>query len=152
MKKTAMLLIMLIGTAGLTACANADANAGSSSAEGKKMSIEMELDKNYDDKDPFVNERLFYVTKDLDGLSAEGTFKMDGESIVLEVKNNKTKEVLWSKTWEENVKSEPLSITLKNLKKEDEYVVCLTGRKVNYAAIGITFDSGFVKEREKPSR
>lgn len=41
----------------------------------------MELDKNYDDTDPFVNEKLFCVSEDLDALAAEGTFEMDGESV-----------------------------------------------------------------------
>lgn len=33
-----------------------------------------------------------------------------------------------------------------------EYVLCLTGRKINYAAIRITFDTNIVQEREKPLR
>ena len=112
----------------------------------------MELDKNYDDTDPFVNEKLFCVSEDLDALAAEGTFEMDGESVFLEVKDNKTNEVLWSNTWEENVKSEPFSISLHNLTKDNEYVLCLIGRKINYAAIRITFDTNIVQEREKPLR
>lgn len=146
-----MLIILLIIMAGLTACVNDNANAAETSA-GNEMTIKMELDKDYDDTDPFVNERLFCVSKDLDVLSAEGTLNLDGESVMLEVKNNKTNEVLWSNTWEEVVKSEPCSISLENLKKDDEYVVCLTGRKINYVTLEITFDSNFVQERAKPFR
>lgn len=151
MKKRIILFIMLISMTGLTACANANANTTKPS-DGNKTTIEMELDKNYDDKDPFVNERLFCVSENLDALSAEGTLKMDGESLILEVKNNKTNEVLWSNTWEGNVKSEHFSISLENLTKDDEYVVCLTGRKINYATVEISFDSNIVQEREKPLR
>lgn len=94
-------LIMLISMAGLTACVNANANTAKTS-DGNKTTIEMELNKNYDDKDPFVNEKLFCVSGDLDALSAGGTLKMDGESLIVEVKNNRTNEVLWSNTWEKN--------------------------------------------------
>ena len=70
--------------------------------------------------------------------------------MILEVKNNKTKEVLWSSTWDGEVQSDTFSISLNNVKKDDEYVVCLTGRKINYAALEITFDGDFVQERERP--
>lgn len=151
MRKIAMLFIMLLSMAGLTACGNANANA-SDTSDGNRMTIKMELDKDYDDTDPFVNEMLFCVSEDLDTLSADGILKMDGENIILEVKNNKTKVVLWSNVWEGNDKSEVFSISLEDLKKEDEYVVCLTGRKINYAALEITFDSSVVQERAKPLR
>ncbi|MDC7291826.1 DUF4624 domain-containing lipoprotein [Blautia schinkii] len=150
MKKITILAIMLINMLGLTACVNTGADTSKTPGESK-MTMEMELDKDYDDKDPFVNEKLFCVSEDLDELNADGTLKMDGEAIVLEVKNNKTKEVLWSKTWEGNVKSEPLSISLEKMSKAEEYVVTLTGTKINYAAIEITFDSNLVQERVKPS-
>lgn len=113
MKKIAILFIMFMSMAGLTACVNANANASDTS---------------------------------------DGNLKMDGENIILEVKNNKTKVVLWSNVWEGNDKSEAFPISLEDLKKEDEYVVCLTGRKINYAALEITFDSSFVQERAKPLR
>src|SRR5699024_12115148 len=96
-----------------------------------KVTIEMKLDENYDDTVPFINERLFCVSEDLDTLTAEVTFEMDGESGILEVKNNKTNEVLWSNSWEENVKPETFTISLKDLKKYDEYVVCFNETKIN---------------------
>lgn len=136
---------------GLTACVNTNANV-SDTSNGNKTSIKMELDKDYDDRDPIVNEMLFCVSKDLDTLSAEGTLNMDGENIILEVKNNKTNVVLWSNEWKGNDKSESFTISLEDLKKEDEYVVCLTGRKINYATLEIIFDSSFVQERVKPLR
>ncbi|MCC0701266.1 DUF4624 family lipoprotein [Clostridioides sp. ZZV15-6383] len=131
MKKIAVLFVMLISIAGLTASASDNANTLNTSGDDK-ATIKIELDKDYDDTDPFVNEKLFCVSKNLDALIADGTFKMDGESGILEVKNNKTNEVLWSNTWEGNVKSETFPISLENLKKYSEYVVCFTGRKINY--------------------
>ena len=119
MKKLAALCIALIGMVSLTSCMNANANVPDTE---DKVTIEMKLDENYDDTDPFINERLFCVSEDLDTLTAEVTFEMDGESGILEVKNNKTNEVLWSNSWEENVKPETFTISLKDLKKDDEYV------------------------------
>lgn len=149
MKKIAVLFIMLISLAGLTACVSFNVNAANTS-DGNETTIKMELDKNYDDADPFVNEKLFCVTEDLGTLITDGTLELDGESVILEVKNNKTNEVLWSNTWEGNIKSETFSIPLENLKKDDEYVICLTGRKINYATLEITFDSNFAQERTMP--
>lgn len=157
MKKILVLFILLVSMACLTACMRADADpsaatAASGSSDENKMTINMELDKDYDDTEPFVNEALFCVTEDMDDLIAEGILNLDGDSVILEIKNNKTKEVLWSNTWEGNVKSETVSIPLNNLKKDDEYVICLTGRKINNAALEITFDSSFVQERAMPLR
>ena len=109
-------------------------------------------DRDYSDTDPFVNEILFCVSEDLEDLNAMGTLEMDGERIILEVKNNKTNEVLWSNTWNGAVRSESFLISLGSLTKDNEYVICLTGTKINYAAAGITFDSNFVQERVKPLR
>ena len=147
MKKLAALCIALIGMVSLTSCMNANANVPDTE---DKVTIEMKLDENYDDTDPFINERLFCVSEDLDTLTAEVTFEMDGESGILEVKNNKTNEVLWSETWETSVEEEAFSISLENLKKDDEYVICFTGTEINHATIEVAFDSDVVQERERP--
>lgn len=97
---------------------------------------------------PFYQWKV--VSNDLDNLIAELSLEIDGESASLEVKDNKTNEVLWSNIWNESVDSETFTISLKNLKKENEYVVCFTGTKINNAKINITFDSDLVQEREKP--
>ena len=148
MKKSAIIFIILVTMAALTACTNTAVN--SDTANATNTIIEMELDEGYDDIDPFIDERLFCVSDNLDTLIAQGNLEMDGENGILEVKNNKTKEVLWSSTWEGNVQSEAFSISLENLKKEDEYVVCFTGTRINHATIEIAFESDFVQEREKP--
>ncbi|WP_419025625.1 DUF4624 family lipoprotein [Emergencia sp.] len=145
MKKIAVLFIMLVIMAGLTACSNTP-----DLSDGNELTIKMELDQGYDDTEPFVNEKLFSVSDDMETFIAEGTLRLDGKSVILEVKNNKTKEVLWSSTWDGEVQSDTFSISLNNVKKDDEYVVCLTGRKINYAALEITFDGDFVQERERP--
>lgn len=148
MKKSAIIFIILVTMAALTACTNTAVN--SDTANATNTIIEMALDEGYDDIDPFIDERLFCVSDNLDTLIAQGNLEMDGENGILEVKNNKTKEVLWSSTWEGNVQSEAFSISLDNLKKEDEYVVCFTGTRINHATIEIAFESDFVQEREKP--
>ncbi|HBF8753541.1 MAG: DUF4624 family lipoprotein [Clostridiales bacterium] len=148
MKKSAIIFIILVTMAALTACTNTAVN--SDTANATNTIIEMALDEGYDDIDPFIDERLFCVSDDLDTLIAQGNLEMDGENGILEVKNNKTKEVLWSSTWEGNVQSEAFSISLENLKKEDEYVACFTGTRINHATIEIAFESDFVQEREKP--
>lgn len=149
MKKMIILCTMLLCITFMTACSRPNADPHHASDKDRTM-IEMELDQNYDEADPFISEKLFCVLDDLDHLTAEGTFEMDGEKGILEVKNNKTKEVLWSKTWEQNAKSESFSVSLADLKKDDEYVVCFTGTKISHAKIKITFDHRFVEERERP--
>ena len=62
MKKLAALCIALIGMVSLTSCMNANANVPDTE---DKVTIEMKLDENYDDTDPFINERLFCVSEDL---------------------------------------------------------------------------------------
>ncbi len=149
MKKRIILCAMLLCITFLTACSSPNAAAHTTADKDRTM-IEMELDQNYDEADPFISEKRFCVSDDLDHLTAEGTFEMDGEKGILEVKNNKTNAVLWSKTWEQTVKSENFSVSLADLKKDEEYVVCFTGTKINQAEIKITFDNGFVEERERP--
>ena len=93
MKKITVLFISLIIMASLTACANAD-NPAPDIADEDKLTLKMEFDKNYDDAAPFVNEKLFTVSEDMETLIAEGTLNLNGESVILEVKNNKTKTIL----------------------------------------------------------
>ena len=149
MKKMIILCSMLLCMTFMTACGSLNAATHNTSDKDSAI-IEMELDQNYDESDLFINEKLFCVLDDLDNLTAEGTFEMDGEKGILEVKNNKTNEVLWSKTWEQNVKSEKFSVSLADLKKDDEYVVSFTGTKINQAKIKITFNNSLVEERERP--
>ena len=149
MKKMIILCSMLLCITFMTACGSPNADTHNTSDKDSTI-IEMELDQNYDESVPFINEKLFCVLDDLDNLTAEGTFEMDGEKGILDVKNNKTNEVLWSKTWEQNVNSEKFSVSLADLKKDDEYVVCFTGTKINQAKIKITFNNSLVEERERP--
>lgn len=148
MKRILILCIMFISMATLTACMSASANLHTASEV--KTIIKMELDKNYDSSDPFINEKLFCVSDNLDHLTAQGKLQMDGNSGMLEVKNNKTNKVLWNNAWEGNISSETFSIPLEDLKKDDEYVICFTGTKINHVMIEISFESDSVQEREMP--
>ena len=100
----------------------------------------MELDRRTDEPELYTYGRLFCVSEDMDTLTVKIMLEMDGERKTLEVKNNKTNEVLWSDTWEEMIESEMISIPLKNLKKDEEYTIYVTGTKVHNATIEITYD------------
>ena len=149
MKKTVLQLLILISITALTACR--DYHADPSEAEATSITIKLELNKAYDDTDPFVNEKLFIVTKDVDALTAEGTITLDGEHVKVEVKNNKTKDVLWNREYKGKVMAEDFSLSLKNLKAGDEYVVCMTGTRIERALLELSFASILVQERERPA-
>ena len=137
MKKILVLCIALISMAALTSCKSSIANANT--ADGVK--IEMQLNENYDDTEPFINEKLFCVSNDLENVTAK---------CELEIKNNKTNEILWSNTWDGAVELTTFSISLDNLKKDDEYAVCFTGTGIKNTIISISFENDYVQEREKP--
>ena len=149
MKKIAILFVMILSMAGLTACAN---ESNTSSNEDQKLTIKMEMNANYSNTDPFENGRLFCVSEDMETLDAEVSFQMDGESGIVEIKDKNADEVLWSKTWEENVSDDVLTIMLENLQKDKEYVVEFTGTKINYAVVRVTFDSNLVREKSRSSK
>ncbi|EQE09791.1 DUF4624 family lipoprotein [Clostridioides difficile] len=102
MKKLVIILISIISMVSLTACkkSNESKYNNLNNKESGQTTIEMDLDKNYDTSDPFVNARLFCVSNDIDVLDTEISFKMDGDSGIVEIKDNKTDETLWSNTWE----------------------------------------------------
>ena len=146
MKKILVLCIALISMAALASCISSIANANT--ADGVK--IEMQLNENYDDTEPFINEKLFCVSNDLENVTAKCELEMDGEKGILEIKNNKTNEILWSNTWDGAVELTTFSISLDNLKKDDEYAVCFTGTGIKHTIISISFENDYVQEREKP--
>ncbi|WP_303202255.1 DUF4624 family lipoprotein [Raoultibacter timonensis] len=151
MRKMAVLCSVLMSIACLTACSDAGPHAPDANG-GNEKAITLELDRDYDEVDPFVNEKLFCVSEDLDALTAEGTLEANGGSVVLEIKNNRTNEVLWSNAWRGDVESGTFSVTLEDLRAADEYVVCLIGREMHHATLGIAFDGAFVRERAMPLR
>ncbi len=125
------------------------ASCGSAAA---KTTIEMELTKNYDTSDPFVNAKLIYVSADMDSLDLDASFQMRGESGTLEIVDRETGDVIWTDAWDGTVGETKFTITLANLEKEKEYVIRFTGTKIDYAKIVITSESSLVKERERPQR
>ena len=149
LKKIAVFLIGMLSIISLAACQNANAHQ-LEQANAENLAIEMELDADYDDADPFVDARLFCVSDDVAALEAEGTVQLEGASGILAIKDNRTKEILWQKTWDERTDEDTFSISLENIKQENEYVVSFTGTKINYAKIAVTFASPFVEERVRP--
>ena len=47
--------------------------------------------------------------------------------------------------------AEDFSLSLKNLKAGDEYVVCMRGTRIERALLELSFDSTLVQERERPA-
>ena len=115
-----------------------------------RFEIDMTLTKDWDEADPFIDERLFYVTKDVDSLELNIIFQMMGESGLLEIADNNTDEVLWSNCWNSSVGNTSLAASLKSLQKEKEYVIRFTGTKIEYANIVAASESDLIKERTRP--
>ena len=67
---------------------------GNVKSDNKNSIFEMELDRYYDDTDPFVNERLFCVSEDISTLKAKISFQMDGKSGIVEIRDNETDELI----------------------------------------------------------
>lgn len=115
----------------------------------EKMELIMELTENYDTADPFIDERLFYVSENMDTLKLDASFHMIGESGTLEVADNQTGQVLWSNVWKDTPDETVFEIPLNDLKKEKEYVIRFIGTKITDAKIVITSKNSLAKEREK---
>lgn len=125
---------------------------GNVESDNKNSIFEMELDRYYDDTDPFVNERLFCVSEGISTLKAKISFQMDGKSGLVEIRDNETDELIWANTWNENIENDTFTISLNNILKENEYVIRFVGTEINYAKIEVIFESGLVRERERPRK
>ena len=157
MFSTKKLLFFIVGTisvVSLFACQKANANQSnvSDTEETQKTVLEMEMNANYSNSDPFENGRLFCVFEDIETLNAEVYFQMDGESSIVEIKDRNVDEVLWSNTRNENVSGDTVTVSLNHLQKEKEYVVRFTGTKINYAVVNVTFDCELIQEKSRPSK
>lgn len=117
-----------------------------------RFEINMELTENYDDADPFIDKRLFYVTQDMDTLQLNLLYQMKGEEGILEIADNKTGDVLWMSIWHGTVDTATTAAQLKKLETDKEYVIRFTGTKIEYAAITAVSDSDKIQERERPEQ
>ena len=153
-KKLLFFIVGIISVVSLFACQKASANQSnvSDTEETQKTVLEMEMNANYSNSDPFENGRLFCVSEDIETLDAEVCFQMDGERGIVEIKDRNADEVLWSNTWDENVNGDTISVSLNNLQNEKEYVVRFTGTKINHAVVKVTFESELVQEKSRPSK
>ena len=153
-KKIAVFLAGIISVVSLTACqkANASQSNVSDTEETQETVLEMEMNANYSDSDPFENGRLFCVSEDIETLEAEVYVQMDGERGKVEIEDRNADDVLWSNTWDENVSGDTITVSLNNLQKEKEYTVRFTGTKINYALVKVTFESELVQEKSRPSK
>ena len=153
-KQFSIFLVGIISVVSLFACQKASANQSnvSDTEETQKTVLEMEMNANYSNSDPFENGRLFCVSEDIETLDADVYFQMDGERGIVEIKDRNSDEVLWSNTWDENVNGDTLYVSLNNLQNEKEYVVRFTGTKINHAVVKVTFESELVQEKSRPSK
>lgn len=152
-KKLLFFAVGMISVVSLTACSKVDEDRSSRVEIGdtEKTVLEMEMDANYSNSDPFENGLLFCVSEDVEALDAEVSFQMDGESGIVEIKDRNADEILWSKSWDESIGDDTFTITLEDLQKEEEYVVRFTGTKIDYAVVKVSFDSDLVQEKTRPS-
>ena len=111
--------------------------------------LELHMSKDYDDSDPFVDERLFYVDEDMEQVQLDFQIKMKGSSGSLEIANNDTGEVFWQEDW--NTQLDAKKECVLNLKKNIEYVIRFTGTGIQYADITMS-SKRQLKERNKPLR
>ena len=153
-KKIAIFLVGISSVVSLFAGQKASANQSnvSDTEETQKTVLEMEMNANYSNSDPFENGRLFCVSEDIETLDAEVYFQMDGERGIVEIKDRNADEVLWSNTWDEKVSGDTITVSLNNLQKEKEYDVRFTGTKINHAVVKVTFESELVQEKSRPSK
>lgn len=139
-KRLAVCFILVFVVALFASCSNATA----------ETIIEMELTESYDTGDPFINEKLIYVSDTVDTLDLDIAFQMNGDSGTLEIADNETGQVFWSDAWSGEVNKTAFAVSLDSLEKEREYVVRFTGTGIQYAKIVISSDNPLVKERERP--
>lgn len=125
---------------------------GNMESDNKNSIFEMELDRYYDDTDPFINERLFYVFEDISTLTAKISFQMDGKTGIVEIRDNETDELIWANTWNGNIENDTFTISLNNILEENEYVIRFVGTEINYAKIKVVFESDLVRESERPRK
>ena len=151
-KKLLFFIVGIISVVSLFACQKASANQSNVSDTEEKTVLEMEMNANYSNSDPFENGRLFCVSEDIETLDAEVYFQMDGERGIVEIKDRNADEVLWSNTWDEKVSGDTITVSLNNLQKEKEYVVGFTGTTINHAVAKVTFESELVQEKSRPSK
>lgn len=153
-KPFSIFLVSIISVVSMVACQKPNANQSnvSDTEETQKNVLEMEMNSNYSNSDPFENGRLFCVSEDIENLDVEIYFQMDGERGIVEIKDRNADEVLWSNTWNENVSGTTITVSLNNLQKDKEYVIQFTGTKINYALVKVTFESELVQEKSRPSK
>ena len=92
------------------------------------------------------------MSEDTETLDAEVYFQMDGESGIVEIKDRNADEVLWSNTWVENASGDTVTVSFNHLQKGKEYDVRFTGTKIKHAVVKVTFESGLVQEKSRPSK
>ena len=121
-----------------------------SNAVMKNFEMEMDITEDYDDNDPFIDERLFYVTENVDELKIDFEINFDGVEGVLEIADNKHKNIIWETAFNETTNNLKLTAALSSLENDKEYVIRFIGYDIKKVEIVMTSESAVIKEREKP--
>ena len=119
---------------------------------GAETVLKMELDPGYDESEPFVNELLFTVSRDVDTLRGNALLRLDGGYASVEVGENGSDRVLWSSVWNGNIQDEAFTLSLSGLEQGKEYVLRFTGSGIESASVAVSFDGSLVQILERPAR
>lgn len=152
-KKVGIVLLCISSAVSFAACSKTDEKQSLlADEESGYVVLQMEMDENYSDSDPFENGRLFCVSEDVANVDAEVFYNMNGESGTVEIKERNHDEILWTHTWEADVNDTVFPISISSLQKGKEYVVRFTGTKIKHAIVKVTFDSDVIQEKDRPSK
>ena len=114
--------------------------------------INMELTQNYDKSEPFIDERLFVVTKDTASLQLTIDIQSLADTSLLEIIDTNTKDILWYREWDQQITATTISVSLSNLVSQKEYLIRFSGTGVKSTNISITSDDSNIQTKQRPSR
>lgn len=115
-----------------------------------EFKLKMELTEEYDDTEPFIDARLFYIEKDVDSATIHFSVTSEGGNGLLKIMDNQTKKVYWKATWDQTISEKKYTVNLTSLDKDHEYAIMFTGNEIKHTTIVITSDNDFIKERVRP--
>lgn len=136
------IIILMIGLMLMVGCG--------SQTISNEFKLKMELTKEYDDTEPFIDARLFYIEKDVDSVTIYFSVTSEGGNGLLKIMDNQTKKVYWKTTWNQMISERKYTVNLTSLDKDHEYVIMFTGYEIKHTTIVITSDNDFIKERVRP--
>lgn len=117
--------------------------AVSSCLPGNVFYVDMDLEKSWGTAGPFINEKLFCVTHDMDKTELDFIIDTSGGIGLLQVVDNDTDETIWQSNITE---STIVSQAIGPLRKNREYALRFTGTVPSRGRITVSSRSDAVKE------